>query len=546
MNKIIAAVLLLATVGETGISNAQNPRARESVRPFERGLTIDLGAVGSLDLGSLQELAELGRLSDLPSLASLSSISSVSSLSSLGSLSSLSSLGELSSVVDAVPSFDSPHPVDVRGLGFSRGARAPVVPPPSWNAQDPADSLWRLARRAMADESYRRAASLFAQLVDRYPRSDYAGDALYYQAYSLWQLGGREELATAMAALDRQARDYPDADTRDDAKTLKIRIESQRAQRGDRESRRKLEEDAKPLGTAKGCPSEDDDVRIFALQGLMQMESESALPILREVLAKRDECSEKLRKQAVFIVSQKHGDEATALLLDVARSDPNREIRAEAIQWLGQSHSSRAVAALDSIAATSTDEEILDKAIFALAQVHDDRAGQSLRRIAQDDRKPTHVRAQAIFWFGQSHRDSDDLRFLRELFGRAENDEIQGAIIQAMSQAHSSEGIRWLIDLARDKSLSTEARKNALFWAGQSGADVRQLVGLYDEMRGQEEIQNQLIFVFSQRRDSETTDKLMDIASNDPNRELRKQAIFWLGQKNDPKVRKFLLELINR
>ena len=103
-----------------------------------------------------------------------------------------------------------------------------------------------------------------------------------------------------------------------------------------------------------------------------------------------------------------------------------------------------------------------------------------------------------------------------------------------------------LFSLARDKSISIEARKNALFWAGQSGAELRQLVGLYDEMKGQTDIQNQLIFVFSQRRDREAIDKLMDIASNDPDRDLRKQAIFWLGQSRDPRVQKFLLDLINR
>jgi HEAT repeat protein len=115
-----------------------------------------------------------------------------------------------------------------------------------------------------------------------------------------------------------------------------------------------------------------------------------------------------------------------------------------------------------------------------------------------------------------------------------------------MAQAHSAEGMRWLIDLARDKAISTDSRKNALFWAGQNGADLRQLVALYDEVKGQTEIQNQLIFVFSQRRDRDAIDKLMDIASNDPDRDLRKQAIFWLGQSRDPRVQKFLLDLINR
>jgi HEAT repeat protein len=438
----------------------------------------------------------------------------------------------------------------VRGMGLLRpegvGRGGRVIPRAPWNAQDPADSLYRIARRAMADENYRRAAQTFAELVDRYPRSDYAGDALYYRAYSLFQLGSQRDLREAIDAIERQARDYSDASTRDDAKTLRTRIESLQARHGDADAAQKVAAKASQLGSERGCKNEDDDMRIAALQGLMQMDAESALPILQQVLAKRGACTEELRKHAVFIVSQKRGDEATTLLLDAARSDPSAEVRAEAIQWLGQAHSARAVAALDSIAMNATDDEVLDKAIFALSQSRDERSDAALRRIATDDRKSAHARTQAIFWFGQTHRDAEDMRFLRELFSRSRDEEIQNSIIQAMSQARTPEAMRWLIDLARDKSISIDARKNALFWAGQSGAELRQFVGLYDEMKGQTEIQNQLIFVFSQRRDREAIDKLMDIATNDPDRDLRKQAIFWLGQSHDPRVQRFLLDLINR
>jgi hypothetical protein len=41
-------------------------------------------------------------------------------------------------------------------------------------------------------------------------------------------------------------------------------------------------------------------------------------------------------------------------------------------------------------------------------------------------------------------------------------------------------------------------------------------------------------------------DKLFDIAKNDRDPELRKKAIFWLGQSRDARVQKFLLDLINK
>ena len=36
----------------------------------------------------------------------------------------------------------------------------------------------------------------------------------------------------------------------------------------------------------------------------------------------------------------------------------------------------------------------------------------------------------------------------------------------------------------------------------------------------------------------------MDLARTEQNDELRKRAIFWLGQSNDPRVAEFLLTLI--
>ena len=46
--------------------------------------------------------------------------------------------------------------------------------------------------------------------------------------------------------------------------------------------------------------------------------------------------------------------------------------------------------------------------------------------------------------------------------------------------------------------------------------------------------------------DRAAIDKMFDIAKNEKDAELRKKAIFWLGQSHDPRVQQFLMELINR
>jgi HEAT repeat protein len=68
---------------------------------------------------------------------------------------------------------------------------------------------------------------------------------------------------------------------------------------------------------------------------------------------------------------------------------------------------------------------------------------------------------------------------------------------------------------------------------------------LYDRV-SEKEMKEQIIFVLSQNKAEAAIDKLMDIARRDTDRDMRSKAIFWLGQSRDPRVLKFLEELINR
>ncbi|MGH7477696.1 MAG: outer membrane protein assembly factor BamD, partial [Longimicrobiales bacterium] len=85
--------------------------------------------------------------------------------------------------------------------------------PAPWARQDPADSLYRAAREALNHGSFREAATLFAQISSRYPRSQYAGDALYFEAFSRYRVGGDENLRQALAALALQSELHPRAAT---------------------------------------------------------------------------------------------------------------------------------------------------------------------------------------------------------------------------------------------------------------------------------------------------------------------------------------------
>ncbi len=433
---------------------------------------------------------------------------------------------------------------------------------------DVADSAYRAARQALNNNQYARAAELFSSIRDKYPRSTYVANTYYWQAFALYRDGSDDALRAAREALKAQKDKYPKASTRRDGEALLRRVQGELAQRGDAEAAAEVVEEADDIaprppraptaprapraprpprpGRSSSCDDDDDDIRIAALNAVLQMDADRAVPLLKTVLARRDEGSACLRRKAVFLVSQKRSDETSRILLDAVRSDPDKEVREQAVFWLSQVPGEETVAALDSILSDSrTDSDIQDKAIFALSQHRSPRAGAILRAYAERRDAPTDNREKAIFWLGQ-HRSADNAQFLKDLYGKLDNDDLKEKVIFSLSQMGGADNYRWLMDIALNERENIELRKKALFWAGQGrNVDIADLVRLYDSMQ-EREMRDHLIFVYSQRREEAALDKLFAIGKNDPDRELRKKAIFWIGQSRSPRAAQYLQELINQ
>ena len=115
-----------------------------------------------------------------------------------------------------------------------------------------------------------------------------------------------------------------------------------------------------------------------------------------------------------------------------------------------------------------------------------------------------------------------------------------------MSEAPGEEGARWMLGVVQNTKQPVETRKKALFWAGQRrGIDINTLLALYPKLDDQE-LKEHFIFVLSERREAAATDKLIEIAKSDKDVEMRKKALFWLAQKNDPRAKQLLMEIINQ
>jgi HEAT repeat protein len=420
----------------------------------------------------------------------------------------------------------------------------PQLPELSQDQQEAADNLYRQAREELNKSNYRRASELFERLIERHEGYRYTPDAYYWRAFALSKIKSSNDLEEALELLQEQRRRYPRAPTRGQAEQLLIAIRSQLAQRGDSEAAAQVATQADRVLRQQQCPAnQDEDIRDAALQALLNMDAASAMPILRSIMQKKDACSAPLRRKAVFHIANKRSAETEDMLLDAARNDPDSEVREQGVFWLSQVGTEKALTAIEQILNTSTSRDVQERAIFALSQHRSPRAGAVLRAWATSNERPMSLREKAIFQLSQ-HRDPENGRFLRDLYSKLNEDRLKEQVIFALSQRRGEGNERWLMDVALNTNEDVEMRKKALFHAGQTrSVSITDLVALYDRMNSTD-MKDQLIFVYSQRRDEAAVDKLIDIARNEKDRELRKKAIFWLGQSKHPKALRAIQEII--
>lgn len=100
-----------------------------------------------------------------------------------------------------------------------------------------------------------------------------------------------------------------------------------------------------------------------------------------------------------------------------------------------------------------------------------------------------------------------------------------------------------LFAIARDAETRSRAtRRDALFWLSRfaSGAVAGRPNDPFadedDEPGKDDELKTHAVFVLSQLPREEGIPQLLEIARSNPNRRVRSQALFWLGQSGDPRA----------
>ena len=265
-------------------------------------------------------------------------------------------------------------------------------------------------------------------------------------------------------------------------------------------------------------------------------------------LARTDALASEVRSSALYWMSGVAPADAVQPLTTLARSGSQpRTFREGIVMTLAQLRDGAGVPALIEMTRRDDGEHWLrERAIFWLGNAEDDRARATLRTLAASDTLANDLRDQAIFALGFLDQRGGNGPFLRSLYGQVSSTRLKDKVIQAVAQLDDTADQRWLVDRVLDAREPVDLRKQALFWRGQKdSAPLGDLLALYPRLDSQE-LRDHYVFVLSQREETAAVDKLIDLARNDTDREIRAKATFWLGQSRDPRAVKFLEERISR
>jgi len=117
--------------------------------------------------------------------------------------------------------------------------------------------------------------------------------------------------------------------------------------------------------------------------------------------------------------------------------------------------------------------------------------------------------------------------------------------LAALGMTEGQAASRALVGIARTHP-ATGARNDALFWLSQRAGDSLAVGAIAEAIEKDPDtgVRKQAVFALSQLPRDEGVPKLIDVAKNNKNSAVRQQAMFWLGQTNDPRAIKFFEDVL--
>ena len=372
-------------------------------------------------------------------------------------------------------------------------------------SRDRFDNLYEQGQEAIERAQWPQAVERFTALVSaKAPRAD---AALYWRAYSLDKLNRQAEALTSVAEL---LKTYPSSRWTADARALEIQVRQRAGQ---------------PVSPEVQA---DEELKLFAIQGLQHQDPEQAIPMLEKLL--QGTSSPRLKERTLFVLAQSNAPRARQVLTTVARGGANPDLQLKAIQYIGMNGSQPNRELLGEIYASSADIDVKRQILRSYMM---SGARERVLAAATSEKSP-ELRGEAVRQLGMMGARDE----VWQLYQKESDLEVKDRIIQALFMGGDT---THLIEVANSDATMALRRRaiQSLGMMGQRGsADA--ILNIYNRQTDPELKGAAIDALFIQQN----AEALVALARKETNRDLKARIVQKLSLMRSPAARDYMLELL--
>jgi HEAT repeat protein len=362
-------------------------------------------------------------------------------------------------------------------------------------------------RDALDEDKFERAEESFAEVAKANTAQSDA--ALYWKAYAENKLGKR---SVALATISDLKQKYPQSRWLKDAGALQIEVQQSSGQ------------------PSKPEAQSDDELKMLAIQGLMNSDPERAMPLLEKVLNGNGSPKEKSR--AMFVMAQNGSPQSREILGRIASGQSNPDLQRKAVEYLGLFGGAEARKTLANVYATSSDVAV-KRAVLKSFMLSGDK--DSLFAAAKSEKDPG-LRREAIRQLGLVHGTGE----LEQLYRSESAPELRREILQAFFLAGDTEKLVSVAQTEKDPEVRRAAVRNlGLVGGDAAGAALETIYNKETDKEVRAEVLNALFIQGNAKA-------LVALARNEKDPELKKRAVEKLSLMNSKESTEYMMELLQK
>jgi hypothetical protein len=178
-----------------------------------------------------------------------------------------------------------------------------------------------------------------------------------------------------------------------------------------------------------------------------------------------------------------------------------------------------------------------------LLVLHGAKPGEIAAASVLDPERVYEFSETPVYWLGEARTD-ESLAFVERTFEAAKESHLQETLLFLVS-CHPGTAPYDFLKKAALGTCAKNVRSNAIFWLGTYGdsrslGDLKEIFGKV----GERSLKEQVVFALQLSQQKEATVEIIRIAKDDPDREVRSKAVFWLGQKASAESVKALKDIV--